>query len=121
MKARLTIKEELDNNGYTENEAFELVELAEKLVQDLRDFRGDAHGLNFRVNDNGSKYIKIIETRYGDDNSVWGFINKGNHNFPLGAVLKPAGWSGPAKNFPRGNLFDGFEINQATEFGPLTL
>ena len=53
----------------------------------------------------GRKFIKIIR-----ENSVWGFVVKedGNHKgLPIkrGDVLKPAGWSAPAKH-TRGNIFD---------------
>jgi hypothetical protein len=54
----------------------------------------------------GRKYIKLI-----DDHCVWGFvsmwegINKGSV-VKKGDLLKPAGWSSPAKH-SRGNIFDG--------------
>ena len=49
----------------------------------------------------GRKYLKIVT-----DNSVWGFINLTNPKFKEGDLLKPAGWSTPALNKPRGNIFD---------------
>ena len=53
----------------------------------------------------GRKFIKVVE-----GNRVWGFVSlvDGNHKgMPLkkGDVLKPAGWSAPAKH-SRGNIFD---------------
>ena len=49
----------------------------------------------------GNKYLKIVSK-----NSVWGFINLGNPKFKEGDLLKAAGWSAPALNKPRGNIFD---------------
>ena len=49
----------------------------------------------------GRSYLKIVT-----DNSVWGFINLKNKKFKEGDLLKPAGWSTPALNKPRGNIFD---------------
>lgn len=51
----------------------------------------------------GSKYIKVIR-----ENSVWGFIVKRNDDakFHQGDILKAASWSGPARNFARGNVFN---------------
>jgi hypothetical protein len=50
--------------------------------------------------DVGSKYIKVIT-----GTSVHSFIcRKDNGKFKKGDILKAAGWSAPAKNFPRGNV-----------------
>ena len=50
--------------------------------------------------------------------SAWGFINKKEFQkgatgitFKEGDVLKCAGWKTPALNAPRGNLFNGYDIN----------
>ena len=53
----------------------------------------------------GSKYLKVIKT-LGTQTMVWGFINLKNKKFKEGDLLKPAGWSTPALNKPRGNIFD---------------
>ena len=53
----------------------------------------------------GSKYIKIIT-----DNSVWGFVNKGNKDFKVGDLLKASGWRAPALNKARGNIFEKYTI-----------
>lgn len=50
----------------------------------------------------GRKYIKIVA-----QNSVWGFINKGNKAFREGDILKAAGYNAPALNKARGNILDG--------------
>ena len=54
----------------------------------------------------GQKYIKIIS-----DRSVWGFIVKTETDklFKQGDNLKPAGWAAPARNKPRGNVFEMLE------------
>lgn len=52
------------------------------------------------------KYIKVIS-----GNSVWGFIVKAaDAKFKAGDILMAAGWSAPAKNAARGNVFDGYSI-----------
>ena len=35
-----------------------------------------------------------------------------------GDVLKAAGWSAPALNSPRGNLYKGYKIDRRTVYGP---
>lgn len=56
--------------------------------------------------DEGRKYIKVIS-----GNSVWGFIVKAaDAKFKAGDILMAAGWSAPAKNAARGNVFDGYSI-----------
>jgi hypothetical protein len=51
----------------------------------------------------GSKYIKIIT-----GSSVHSFIVRNdNGKFKAGDILKAASWRAPAKNFARGNIFDG--------------
>jgi len=69
----------------------------------------------------GQKYIKLVSK-----NSVHSFIVKqdmytpgGQLQFKKGDVLKAASWSSPAKNRPRGNVFDGNYPMQWT--GPLYL
>lgn len=73
----------------------------------------------------GSKYIKIIKSEHGNEygTSVWGFINLSNDKFKVGDVLKAAGWSKPALNKARGNLFDGYPIdpNSMLIYGPTYL
>jgi hypothetical protein len=85
------------------------------------------HGLNdstkrmiARYKDNytityGKKYIKITE-RGG---SVKAFIvnTDNDKKFKMGDILKPAGWSSPARNYVRGNILKGgYSINWT---GPL--
>jgi len=50
----------------------------------------------------GRKYIKLIKQSVGGGHrSVYGFVRAAD-----GALLKAAGWSAPALNFTRGNIFD---------------
>ena len=60
-----------------------------------------AEGLEFKM---GKKYVKVIHNR-----SVHSFIVNvhDDPNFKFGDILKPASWASPAKNFARGNIFEG--------------
>lgn len=55
----------------------------------------------------GKKYIKILSNR-----SVWGFVvnTDTDKKFRKGDILKAAGYNAPARNAPRGNVFDGYSI-----------
>jgi len=68
----------------------------------------------------GKKYIKVIsmDSKDSEHGSVWGFINVGNKKFPIGSVLKAAGWNAPALNQPRGNLLTGYIVDQSNMYGP---
>lgn len=60
-----------------------------------------AEGLEFKM---GKKYVKVIHHR-----SAHSFIVNvhDDPNFKFGDILKAASWSAPAKNFARGNIFEG--------------
>jgi len=62
----------------------------------------------------GSRYWKIISTSGGGGStSVSGFIVKaGDKKFREGDMLKPAGWAAPARNFARGNVLDGYRVDE---------
>ena len=56
--------------------------------------------LQFKI---GKKYIKFTT-----DRSVWGFVMlQDDDKFMKGDILKPAGFSTPARNFARGNILNG--------------
>jgi hypothetical protein len=56
--------------------------------------------LQFKI---GKKYIKFTTGR-----SVWGFVMlQDDDKFMKGDILKPAGFSTPARNFARGNILNG--------------
>mgnify|MGYP003647708480 CR=1 FL=1 len=64
----------------------------------------------------GKKFIKIIS-----GTSVWGFVSMfdGYHDqvpVKVGDLLKPAGWSRPARH-SRGNIFSGTAA--FTQYGPV--
>ena len=62
---------------------------------------GFAEGLDFKL---GKKYVKVITK-----GSVHSFIVNvhDDPNFKFGDILKAASWSTPARNFARGNIFEG--------------
>ena len=111
------------------NQEQELLQLCDKLCEDLlkvhlKQFPTlDWYGYTYKV---ANKYIKIITTEYGENRSVWGFINKKKFQkgatgitFECGDVLKAAGWKTPALNAPRGNLFEGYNVSIGNrKYGP---
>ena len=66
-----------------------------------------------RVEEN-RRYWKITSTNgSGTQRSVSGFIVKaGDKKFLEGDMLKPAGWAAPARNFARGNVLDGYRVDE---------
>ena len=67
----------------------------------------DEYADGFSVSYN-KKYVKIVT-----NNSVSAFIVAvdDDKKFKKGDILKPAGYNAPARNFARGNVFDGgYEI-----------
>ena len=104
------------------NQEQELLQLCDKLCEDLTKLHLkqfptlDWYGHRYKVS---PKYIKIIVTEYGEDRSVWGFINLKNKKFNEGDVLKAAGWSTPALNKPRGNILEEKYVIQGMRiYGP---
>ncbi len=66
-----------------------------------------AEGITF---EEGRKYIKVVKT-LGTQQMVWGFIVKeDDQKFKAGDILKAASWAAPARNKPRGNLFEDYSI-----------
>lgn len=69
----------------------------------------------------GPKYIRVVRSeqalitedaqRYGS-RSVHCFIDRSNGN-----ILKPAGWKGPEKKNPRGNICDENPLRGVTVYG----
>ena len=66
-----------------------------------------------RVEEN-RRYWKITSTNgSGTQRSVSGFIVKaGDKKFLEGDMLKAAGWAAPARNFARGNVLDGYKVDE---------
>ena len=86
-------------------------------------FNHDARRLNDEMIENycnglevteGSRYWKIIGSNGGgSQRSVKGFIVKaGDKKFLEGDMLKAAGWAAPARNFARGNVLDGYRVDE---------
>ena len=64
-----------------------------------------------RVEEN-RRYWKITSSK-GSQTSVSGFIVKaGDKKFLEGDMLKAAGWAAPARNFARGNVLDGYRVDE---------
>jgi predicted phage tail protein len=73
------------------------IDIREKMTEEF------CNGLEVKE---GPRYWKIIASNgSGSQKSVAGFIAKaGDKKFAEGDMLKAAGWSAPARNFPRGNV-----------------
>jgi hypothetical protein len=66
----------------------------------------------------GSSYIKVVKANAdGSQASVHSFIVNKAGKFPLGTILKSAGWKTPATNFARGKLLDRQTWNRVTWTG----
>jgi hypothetical protein len=108
-----------------QKEATDMIELVEELCTSLTNVthskwehckeRESYHDYTI-----GRKYIRVTsyETKDSEHGSVWGFINVGNKNFPVGSVLKAQGWQTPALNQSRGNLLKGYIVDQTNMYGP---
>mgnify|MGYP005998065809 CR=1 FL=1 len=84
----------------------ELTEINKRMIAEFNE--------NLRYEE-GRKYIKVIT-----GGSVWGFIQmEDDKKFQAGAILKAAGWNAPARNKPRGNIFNDLSWVQWT--GPAYL
>jgi hypothetical protein len=78
-----------------------LDEIKTRMIAEFED------GLSYKV---GPKYIKIISANRNQE-MVWGFVMKADDaKFQAGDILKPAGWSAPARNKARGNIFGDYKI-----------
>lgn len=66
----------------------------------------------------GKKYAKIVLEYSSGGQSVWGFVvnTTTDSKFDYGAILKPAGWQGPARNFSRGNIFSD-SVEKFSQYG----
>ena len=95
----------------------ELTVAVENLIEAIKadyckgDWRDDmkqrfCDGLGYKV---GKNYIKVTMSNGG---SVWGFVQMHDDaKFAAGDILLAAGWSRPAKNKARGNVFGDYSIN----------
>ena len=66
------------------------------------------YNVTFDIN---KKYIRIVTNSY-NTRSCGGFIVKEEGKFPVGTLLKSAGWAAPATNFGRGNIFNVADIKK---------
>ena len=74
-------------------------DLVDNFMNHLNNVMDKPDGYSYELNTRGSKYFKVEMLSRGS-RSVYCFINKRN-----GDILKPAGWSGPAKG-RRGSVID---------------
>ena len=95
-------------NWTTRNTTRELSDINKKMIGE--------YSVNFTIT-YGKKYIKITEKGGGVKAFVVGVDD--DKKFKKGDILKPAGWSAPARNAARGNILEG---NYAIDWtGPLYL
>ena len=94
-----------------------MIKKVETLVNELTEFHAQKYHFEgimkteyiYKV---GRKYIKIIKK--DNQQMVWGFIDVD------GNVLKAETWNRPAKH-TRGNLFDGYAVNEGNIYSPAYL
>jgi ribulose bisphosphate carboxylase small subunit len=55
----------------------------------------------------GSSYIRVVQSTPTGQRSSHSFIVKKAGQFPVGTILKSASWKAPAKNFARGSIVTG--------------
>jgi hypothetical protein len=83
-----------DYKGFTIRNANDSMGAAEQRIEGFR--------VGLRTSE-GNKYIKVIS-----GTSAHSFIQKeDDKKFKAGDILKAASWTQPAKNFARGNIYDG--------------
>ena len=108
-EAMITLLEAIKEDYYkwtSRNYTKELTEININMINEFNE------GLTY---EEGRKYIKVM-TR----GSVWGFIMKADDKmFKAGDILKAASWASPARNKPRGNVFNNLSWVQWT--GPAYL
>jgi len=88
-----------------------LTNIKSDYIDEFKDRRIES---DFRVKyEVGSKYIKVVKAMQDNRHeSVWGFVvNTDNDSkFRKGDLLMAASWAAPARNFPRGNVFENYKI-----------
>ena len=83
-------------NSRTCKEVGELRDVNKKMIAEFNE------NLDYTV---GKKYIKVVEKTGGVKCFVVNCEN--DKKFPIGTIVKPAGWASPARNFSRGNVLEG--------------
>lgn len=63
----------------------------------------------------GGRWVRIVKTSGSSSRSAWAFVDRTN-----GDVMKPAGWSAPAKH-ARANIFDKATWKNVGPYGPVYL
>ena len=79
----------------------------EKIIDQVRENMQEEYKNGIRYAP-GRKFLKVINVSNQD--TVWGFINLKHDKFKEGDILKAQGWSGPALNKARGNIFKDYSI-----------
>ncbi len=95
---------------YTGNPSFDaavqnFIEHAQRVYQEYRErmgFTNSIHDKDIFADKPSPKFIRIVQADCnGSSRSVYCFVDRENGN-----ILFPKGWKGPAKNTPRGNVYD---------------
>ena len=79
----------------------------EKVIDQVREDMQEEYKNGIRYAP-GRKFLKVICVN--NQATVWGFINLKHDKFKEGDILKAQGWSGPALNKARGNIFKDYTI-----------
>ena len=74
---------------------------AQQVIEDAHDSSGYTFGCASLETMYGRRYVRVVRVEAsGSSRSAHCFIDRTDGN-----VYKPAGWNGPTKNFPRGNIY----------------
>ena len=87
-----------------------LTNIKSDYIDEFKGRRIESHfSLDYEV---GSKYIKVVKKHNGIGESVWGFVVNSytDSKFRKGDLLMAASWRAPARNFPRGNVFENYKV-----------
>ena len=106
-----------ETNGLSFDEAMDnlLVKIDENYQNWGNHTKDKTLDLNLMV---GRKFIKVVKGSSPGQRSVWGFIVKEDTaKFKKGDILMAAGWSAPATNKARGNIFEE-SVNDVQWTGP---